>query len=239
MREVIGIWIHPLIKEELKMNLEGLKINFLGDSITEGHGVSCIENTYWNVLKREEKLSVARGYGISGTRFAKKRVPSENPRWDLDFISRFPDMDDDADAVVIFGGTNDFGHGDAPLGEMSDRGEYTFYGACHTLFNGVINKYPEATIVIMTPLHRIQEDNPRGDGNKKDGEGIAPLSLYVEIIKEVAAYYSLPVLDLWSVSGIQPKVSALRERYCPDGLHPNDEGHKIIASRLAGFLKSI
>lgn len=221
------------------MEIKGLKINFLGDSITEGHGVSCAENIYWNVLKRECGLSEARGYGISGTRFAKKRIPSEKERWDLDFIKRYPEMDDDADVVVIFGGTNDFGHGDAPLGEMSDRDPYTFYGACHTLFEGVINKYPEATIVIMTPLHRIQEDNPRGDGEKKDGDGVALLSSYVDIIKEVAEYYSLPLLDLWSLSGIQPKVQILREKYCPDGLHPNDAGHKIIASRLAGFLKTL
>ncbi len=221
------------------MKLEGLKINFLGDSITEACGVSCVENVFWNVLKREEGLAEARGYGVSGTRFAKKKNPSEKPRWDLDFIQRYPEMSDDADAVVIFGGTNDFGHGDAPLGEMSDRTPYTFYGACHTLFEGVINKYPEAVIVVMTPLHRIEEDNPRGDSNKLDGEGVAPLSAYVDIIKEVACFYSLPVLDLWSVSGIQPKVQVLREKYCPDGLHPNDAGHKLIASRLAGFLKSL
>ena len=221
------------------MELKGLKINFLGDSITEGCGTSNVENTYWNVLKRNEGLCEARGYGIGGTRFAKKKTPSEKARWDLDFIQRYPEMDDDADVVVIFGGTNDFGHGDAPLGEMSDRTPYTFYGACHTLFEGVINKYPEATIIVMTPLHRIQEDNPQGDGNKKDGEGIAPLVEYVNIIKEVAIYYSLPVLDLWSISGIQPRVPVLREKYCPDGLHPNDEGHKLIASRLAGFLKSL
>ena len=221
------------------MKLEGLKINFLGDSITEGHGVSTQDNIFWNVLKREEGLAEARGYGIGGTRFAKRKAPSEKPRWDLDFISRYPEMDDDADVVVIFGGTNDFGHGDAPLGEMSDRTPYTFYGACHTLFEGVINKHPDATRVIMTPLHRIQEDDPRGDGFKKDGEGVAPLCEYVRIIKEVAAYYSLPMLDLWSVSGIQPKVKILREKYCPDGLHPNDEGHKLIASRLAGFLKAL
>ena len=221
------------------MKLEGLKINFLGDSITEGHGTSPIENTFWNVIKREEGLAESRGYGIGGTRIAKKKKPSENPRWDLDFIQRYPEMDDDADAVVIFGGTNDYGHGDAPLGEMSDRDPYTFYGACHTLFEGVINKYPEATIVVMTPLHRDCEDDIRGGHNKADGEGLGTLLTYVNIIKEVAEYYSLPVLDLWSMSGIQPRVPALREKYCPDGLHPNDAGHKMIASRLAGFFKSL
>ena len=213
------------------MKIEGMKINFLGDSITEGHGASSVANAYWNILKREYGLNEARGYGIGGTRIAKQLAPSENLVWDRDFIGRYPTMDDDADVVVIFGGTNDYGHGDARLGEMSDRTPYTFYGACHLLFEGIINKYPEATVVVMTPLHR--------DGEEIAREGYAPLAIYVGIIKEVAEFYSIPVLDLWSVSGMQPAVPILKERYMPDGLHPNDAGHRIIASRLAGFLKSL
>lgn len=91
----------------------------------------------------------------------------------------------------------------------------------------------------MTPLHREFEDDIRGGHNKADGEGLGTLLTYVNIIREVAEYYSLPVLDLWSISGIQPNVSVLKEKYCPDGVHPNDEGHKLIASRLAGFLKTL
>lgn len=219
------------------MKLEGLKINFLGDSITEGTGVSDKENIYWNRLARDYGLKEARGYGIGGTRLAKQRVTSASAIWDRDFCSRYDEMDDDADVVVIFGGTNDFGHGDAPLGKMDDRTSDTFYGACHTLFFGVINKYPTAEIVVMTPLHRLGEDDPIREGT--DHRRVATLSGYVNIIKEVAEYYSLPVLDLWSCSKIQPRVKILREKYCPDGLHPNDEGHAIIARRLAGFLKTL
>ncbi len=213
------------------MKLEGMKINFLGDSITEGHGVSCIENVYWNVIKREYGLKEARGYGIGGTRISKNTLPSENPIWDRDFLGRYEAMDDDADAVVIFGGTNDYGHGDAKIGEFADRTPYTFYGACHLLFEGIINKYPDATIIVMTPLHRDFEDEER--------EGYAPLVTYVNVIKEVAEYYSIPVLDLWSVSGMQPAVQVLKDRYMPDGLHPNDAGQRLIASRLAGFIETL
>ena len=40
------------------MKLEGLVVNFLGDSITEGTGVSNMaENRYDNVLKREYRLA--------------------------------------------------------------------------------------------------------------------------------------------------------------------------------------
>ena len=45
-------------------------------------------------------------------------------------------------------GTNDFGHGDAPLGSFSDRTPYTFYGACHLLMESLINKYPASTIFV-------------------------------------------------------------------------------------------
>ena len=218
------------------MELKGLKINFLGDSITEGHGTSNKEYVYWNVLGKNTG-AIVRGYGIGGTRFAKQTKPSANARHDLDFIMRAKEMDPDADMVVVFGGTNDFGHGDAPIGKFEDRENTTFYGACHVLFTDLINKYPDATIVIMTPLHRCNEDNVRGDGFKV--EEVAPLSTYVKIIKEVAEYYSLPLLDMWSVSGIQPKIPVIKEKYCPDGLHPNDAGHALMAKRLEGFLKTL
>jgi len=219
------------------MKLEGLKINFLGDSITEGTGVSDKENIYWKRLARDYGLKEARGYGIGGTRIARQQNPSQMARHDLDFCLRYSEMDNDADVVVVFGGTNDFGHGDAPLGKMEDRDPSTFYGACHTLFSGLINKFPSAEIVIMTPLHRASEDEPFRVG--ATNPRATNLAGYVAIIKEVATYYSLPVLDLWSCSRIQPRVEILREKYCPDGLHPNDEGHAIIARRLAGFLKTL
>ena len=47
------------------------------------------------------------------------------------------------------------------------------------------------------------------------------------------------MLDLFSISGLQPKVQTIRERFMPDGLHPNDDGHRIIADRLVGFLKTL
>ena len=34
-----------------------------------------------------------------------------------------------------------------------------------------------------------------------------------------------------------PEITAMREAYMPDGLHPNDSGHAIIARKLAAFLK--
>lgn len=219
------------------MDLKGKRINFLGDSITYGHGTSSPEKRFSNLLKDRLELAAANNYGINGTRFAVQHAPSADPNWDLDFCSRAKQMDPHADVIVVFGGTNDFGHGDAPLGCMSDRTPDTFYGACHTLMNTLITQYPDAVSVILTPLHRCNEDNPRGDGGKP--QDVAVLSRYVDILHETARWYALPVLDLFAVSGLQPRVPAIQNRYMPDGLHPNDAGHKLLADRIESFLRAL
>ena len=140
------------------MELNGKKINFLGDSITEGVGASEKSRCYVAQFAATTG-AICRNYGISGTRIARKRVPSDNPDFDRDYPSRVPEMDPDADVVVVFGGTNDYGHGDAPLGEMSDRTVWTYYGALHVLFTALIEKYPMSSIVVLTPLHREDEEN--------------------------------------------------------------------------------
>ncbi len=218
------------------MDLKGKKLNVLGDSITEGHGTTDESKRFTTLLERDLKLACCRNYGIGGTRFARQRKPSAEPRWDLDFCARAEEMDPDADVVLVFGGTNDFGHGDAPFGAFEDRTEDTFCGACHVLINKLIERFPRSVIVFLTPLHRFNEGDPCGDGKSAP---IAPLSEYVGMIRKTCEWYGLPVLDLYAMSGLQPRVPAIRERYVPDGLHPNDAGHVILADRIEGFLKSL
>jgi len=84
----------------------------------------------------------------------------------------------------------------------------------------------------MTPLHRV------GEAQKNASSG-GVLKDYVNIIREVAEYYSLPVLDLFLKSGIQPEIPEIQEMYVPDGLHPNDKGHFVIAHKLQNFLEQL
>ena len=103
-------------------------------------------------------------------------------------------MDSDADVVVVFGGTNDFGHGDAKLGTFESRDPYTFYGAMHVLCEKLINRFPNADILFMTPLHRCSEDEVSKENGLPEETNLAG---YVSIIREVAEFYGLPVLDLF------------------------------------------
>lgn len=212
------------------MEIKGKKFNFLGDSITEGVGSSAPEFMYQHVFERKFGAGLVRSYGISGTRFARQQKPTvDNPSFDLYFCERALEMDSDADVVVVFGGTNDFGHGDAPMGSPEDRTPDSFYGACHTLMRELVQKYPKATIVFMTPLHRVDEQR----------ENRPPLSAFVSVIREVCEIYSIPTLDLYKNAGICPEIEESREAYTVDGLHPNDRGMERIADRLGAFLKSL
>ncbi|MBQ8683409.1 MAG: SGNH/GDSL hydrolase family protein [Clostridia bacterium] len=219
------------------MELKNKTFLFLGDSITEGWGASCLENAYWNVFGRNTGARVWAD-GIAGTRIAPQYTPEPEgfESFARYFGSRVAAMPDEADVVVVFGGTNDYGHGDAPLGTLADREETTFYGACHCLCVKLLEKYPHAEIVLMTPLHRCNENDPI---NGRGVRNVTNLKGYVEAIREVAEYYGLPVLNLYAISGIQPEVPVIRENFMPDGLHPNDAGHARVASRLEGFLRTL
>ncbi len=45
------------------------------------------------------------------------------------------------------------------------------------------------------------------------------------VIREVCKANNIPVIDLFEINPIDPGDA----KYMPDGLHPNDKGHSIIA----------
>lgn len=213
------------------MELKDKKMNFLGDSITAGVGTTSEDKIYHQLIKQKHGLAAARNYGVGATCIQPWYEGDKN------FCDRLHEMDEDADVVVVFGGVNDFGWGNAPIGNMADRTPKTFYGSCHTLYSGLIKKFPRSVIVVMTPCHCRNELSTIGMDNQKPYH-MGDLKVFVQVIREVAEYYSLPVVDLYASSGLQPNVPEICELYMPDGVHPNDNGHERIADRLANFLLS-
>ena len=216
------------------MDLKGKKIVFIGDSITCGVGTTSEEKIFWNLLCKRNGAA-AYADGISGTRIANY-LGDETDALNDYFATRIEKWPTDADIIVVFGGTNDFGHGDAPFGTQEDRTPNTYCGALHDLMSKLVTRYPDAAIVFMTPLHRTNEDDLVNDWiGKRHGR----LVRYVDAIIETAAFYSIPVLDLYRVSGMQPRVPVIQDKFVPDGLHPNDAGHARLANCLEAFLKAL
>ncbi len=221
------------------MELKGKKINFLGDSITEGACVAdCKRNRYDNVLMRLCGLACARNYGKSGTRLACQ-TGKRQTCWDgKEFFTRAEIMDRDADIVVVFGGTNDYGHGDAPFGSPTDTEPASFCGAVKHLMSILKKDFPRSEIVFMTPMRR-QGGEKISPTRIPDGDEARTLVEYVDYIIEAAKVYGVHTLDLYRELPIDPDNEAERVLYTADGLHPNDLGQHIIAERLREFLLSL
>ena len=219
------------------MDLKGKTINFLGDSITEGAGVEDLSNRFDNVLCELASLRRANNYGVGGSRIAHQRRASEVPRFDLTFCGRAFDMDREADVIVVFGGTNDYGHGDAPFGESSDATPATYCGAVNFLMDFLRSEYPRATVVFMTPAHRAGDAAPSNDIPGVPDK--RPLDAYAEVIRRAAAARDIPVLDLYNRLPVDPNRPEDVEKYAPDGLHLNDAGHRMLAQLLKDFLEAL
>ena len=205
------------------MELKGLTINFLGDSITEGAGTTGIDKVFHQIIKEKFGLKIAYNHGIGGTRLARQIVPGiDYPKFDLTFEIRAEAMDRNADAVVVFGGTNDYGHGDAPFGTLDSEDIYTFCGAVNSLINKLKRDFPNSKIIFMTPLHRTGETQPSMPDSKI-------LEDYVNAIGTICEKHGIPVIDLFKINPLDPT----DEKLVPDGLHPNDEGHVIMAQVIA------
>lgn len=225
------------------MNIKGFKVNFLGDSITEGTGVTDVENCrYDNRLADMCQLSAVNNYGIGGTRLAHQIVPSSKPRWDLSFCGRAYNMDTSADMVVVYGGVNDYIHGDAPFGEIGDTTPATFCGGVYFLMNLLRTIYKEKPVIFVTParsyFHGTVDDLSPSNHATKRVVG-KPLLAYVEVIQETAKQFEIPVLDLYHTLGIDPHDPAEFDAYTVDGLHFNDAGHAVIAQRLKDFIEAL
>ena len=223
------------------MELKGKIIDFLGDSITEGVGVTDQNNRYDNIVHRRLELAAHYNYGIGGTRLAHQSAPSETPRYDLCFCGRAYLLEKSADLIVVYGGVNDYIHGDAYFGKMEDRTPETFCGAVYFLMNFLKTNYEGKQIVFMTPAHMhfrgISDKCLTGRPMKKPDA--QPLSAYVEVIKARGKELGIPVLDLFEKLPIDPNNESDREKYTVDGLHFNDDGHEILANTLCDFLESL
>ena len=224
------------------MNIKGFKVNFLGDSITEGVGV--VDRATCRYDKRLEKmceLSATNNYGIGGTRLAHQQHASEKPRHDLCFCGRVYNMDTTADMVVVYGGVNDYIHGDAPFGEIGDKTPATFCGGVYFLMNYLRQNYAGKPVVFMTPARccygNVDDLAPSPRANKRPDA--KALIAYVEVIEETAKQFDIPVLNLYNKLGLDPHDPEIAAKYTSDGLHFNDAGHEFIANRLKDFIESL
>jgi len=246
-------WYVDYIQSQWK----GKKVVLFGDSITDSYQLTSDNDLYWNILKKMLGIETF-CYGINGQEM--KHVLGQEKKMT-------EQIKDDFDAIIIFMGTNDYNSnipiGDWYLEKLKDTvyngkpakrlhrtpifADSTFKGRINITLSTLKAKYPTKQIILLTPLHRAEAYF--GTYNIQPNEYFANqcghyIDDYVNAIKESSAIWSVPVIDLFSISGLFPNTesNSIFFRYPgvkPDNgfhdlLHPNTIGHIRIAYTI-GF----
>lgn len=212
----------------------GKKVACLGDSITQK-----TENVrkYYDFWKVYLSPNTILDYGVAGSSISRKT--GEWPTWDtqVPFVERIKTIPKDIDVLTIFGGVNDW-VADRTLGSLGDTEDTTFYGALDKMFKYATQNFQGKDVYVFTPLQNDWIKRPANDGTT-DGRNRSGkyLKEYVEAIKQVAEKYAIPVCDLYSTM-FYPFAEGFTEKYMPDGLHPNESAHKLMANKMANFIES-
>ena len=221
----------------------GKTINWIGDSIVDG---ADFDEQVCTALNLTKLTTDGVDGGINGSTIALK-ADGTNSRHAL--CLRYSDMPANADIIAVSCGTNDFEYAWCPIGDIDSTDNTTFYGALKTLCQGLVDMYPQKVIFFTTPIKRAQAfESGNGGEYTADGVMTTPFSKnkygktlmdYADIIKEVCGYYSIPVLDMYRESMLNPHLASQQDMFDSVYTHPNATGQKIMARRVAGWLTQL
>lgn len=235
-------------RREALSSWEGKKVLVLGDSITDASLHKRWKN-YWAYLPEmmgiEPVVYGKNGHQWTGILGQAKKAKAE--------------LGDSIDAIMIFAGTNDF-NGDVPMGEWYEvkecktnrdgrmvslprrhfnRDMKTFKGRVNAVLEYVKTEFPDAQVVLLTPIHRAfftcGKNNVQPEETYPNEKGLY-IENYVDAICEGGRIWSTPVINLYAECGLCPLIENQGPLFAnpkTDRLHPSSEGHRRIALLLA------
>lgn len=250
-KEPAGIYVnHPWY---------GKRIAYIGDSVTDPNQGGGQVTHYWQFLANWLH-STPLVYAVSGYEWSHAVGLTDKLH---------QEVGEDVDAIIVFLGTNDYNN-DLPLGcwftekpEQVQRGkggkefqdvrmhrslsmdQSTVRGRINVAMKHLKELYPTKQIILLTPLHRGYAFF--GNGNRQPSEDYRNeqglyIDHYVDAIAEAAHVWAVPVIDIYSLSGLLPTMPSQRQYFCDeknDQLHPNTQGHQRLAKTLLTQLSSL
>lgn len=203
-----------------------MRLIVLGDSIAKGvftnkrkgdkAPCSLAVPNFAEYLQKMLGASEMVNYAMSGISYSS--CSSVNSEWAL---SRRYMYVEKGDIILIAAGTNDYGT-NVELGKKEDCEDISFYGAVDIVLRGIKANNPNADIFVILPIVRQDE------GKNEKGYTLDDYRLALEY---KAKLYGLHIID-----GRNIPINANSEEdiqlYMDDGVHPNDNGHKLYADMV-------
>lgn len=139
------------------------------------------------------------------------------------------------DFITIMGGSNDIVYDFENVGTIDDTTDATIFGCIHILRTRLAELYPLVPMAMISVF-------PHAYSAEKD---MTNLVTFNTMLKEYCEKYNVPLLDLYTCSGIRPTEAAFNKKYFSspaspdgDGLHLNYKGQKLISPRIREFILS-
>lgn len=223
------------------------RIALLGDSMTWIGGDSCQNETGWShTLRASGIASSIDVYARSGATWTNTANTKRNPKHYTELlnddnvvfnqavrlIERADTCDATPDIIVLFAGANDawFAAKRPGMYEKDMKGSKytistdptrvtTLEGSIHLVCDILQQRFPDATLLFVTPLQM----------SKSDAETIFRVS---DIIEKAAADKECMTLRADKETGITHNQEKKSPRYTYDGVHTNPEGAKILGDYI-------
>ncbi len=211
-------------------------ILFTGDSITDkSHGY--VHKNYIDYVAEQLGCNTIND-GKSGTGLLMPAGGNVGILQRIDSWHTYPDFD----SVVVMGNMNDYALwsiGAFPVGSIHDAP----YGTSNPVatqcsivkatIEKILSTYPNKSLLWIVSTPRAA--SWPGFVSQKMWGVDGPWHTYAEAIKECCAHYGVPCLDLYHESSLRPWLNTTAYSGT-DVIHPNDEGHKIISSKIVEFI---
>jgi lysophospholipase L1-like esterase len=138
------------------------------------------------------------------------------------------------ETLILAFGINDY-HAGIPLDNPDNpKDESTYGGALRSVLESLQKSYPHMKIVLATPTYAWYRAN--GLTCEEYDTGSVFLEGYVEQELAIGREYGVQTIDLYH--DVYPhEVWEDWERYTEDGLHPNEDGRRLLAGILAEGLQ--
>lgn len=211
------------VSANISSALYGKTIVAIGDSFID-YRTQGLGNDLLSKIAEGNNMSI-HNYGLSSSSLAydtNQTVLSVMDRYEA-MLNEVPN----ADYVMVLAGHNDSNpslhNGTAiPIGENDDNITTTFKGALNILINALLNKYPKAGILFLTPFNRRGTELP-----------------YVKAMEEICEKYSIPCFNNYKSSGVCFQNSTHLITYDNGNLHLNGLGNEKMARKYIPILKTL
>ncbi len=211
-------WVN-LMGAQCGWNLTNLGISGATVSLTDKNATANKQSMYQNLVGSADYK-----WGTASGDYFTVGKPSGDPA--------------DVDLILFEGANNDYGYAiAAPLGTTASKDPGTLLGAWNLMTEILLERYPNATIVFITPWE-LPGSQTRPDNMASIPYTRSIITLYNEVYKNNDRVCLINAGDP-AVSGVDMANGTWKNTYSTDSYHLKDSGMEIMAENMLPLIWNI